>query len=145
MEGEALTGGKCGTCCGPDTAVFGPEEVVDQYVGGAAGRQAEIESGAGRTAAELVEDIRRTNEAVDEICARMPTEAWSRMTRSVTGSEAPASYVASPSTRTYTSASTSANIRRTTLPFPGRLTLRTIAPASRARSAVWSLERLSYT
>ena len=59
-------------------------EVVDQYVGGAAGRQAEIESGAGRTAAELVEDIRRTNEAVDEICARMPTEAWSRMTRSVT-------------------------------------------------------------
>ena len=69
-------------------------EVVDQYVGGAAGRQAEIESGAGRTAAELVEDIRRTNEAVDEICARMPTEAWSRMTRSVTGGEAPASYVA---------------------------------------------------
>jgi maleylpyruvate isomerase len=68
-------------------------EVLDQYVGGPAGRQQEIDAGAGRSAAELVGDIRRTNEAVDEICARMPPEAWARMTRSVTGSETPASQV----------------------------------------------------
>src|SRR5437763_14008235 len=69
-------------------------EVVDQYVGGPAGREAEIEEGAHRPAAELVDDIRRTNAAVDEICARMPVEAWGRLTRSVTGSELPASRVA---------------------------------------------------
>ena len=69
-------------------------EVVDQYVGGPAGREAEIEAGAGRGAEDLVDDIRQTNAAVDAVCARMPAEAWPRMTRSVTGSESPASYVA---------------------------------------------------
>jgi maleylpyruvate isomerase len=68
-------------------------EIVDQYVGGPAGRQTEIEAGAGRSGAELTDDIRRTNADVDEICGRMPREAWSRLTRSVTGTEAPASYV----------------------------------------------------
>jgi hypothetical protein len=43
------------------------------------------------------------------------------------------------------SASTSANIRLTTLPFPRRDSLRTMAPASRARCEVWSREALSYT
>jgi maleylpyruvate isomerase len=68
-------------------------EIVDQYVGGPAGRQAEIEAGVGRGAVELIDDVRRTNADVDEICGRMPIEAWSRLTRSVTGTEAPASYV----------------------------------------------------
>jgi maleylpyruvate isomerase len=75
-----------------DGAIRG--EVVDQYVGGPAGREAEIAAGADRPATELVDDIRRTNEAVDEICARMPAEAWSRLTRSVSGSESPAAAVA---------------------------------------------------
>ncbi|MFL6238760.1 MAG: maleylpyruvate isomerase N-terminal domain-containing protein [Actinomycetes bacterium] len=70
------------------------DEVVDQYVGGQAGRDAEIEAGAGRSAAELVDDVRQTSAAVDEICARMPPDAWARMTRSVTGNETAASHVA---------------------------------------------------
>jgi maleylpyruvate isomerase len=68
-------------------------EVVDQYEGGPAGREAEIGAGAGRSAAELVDDVRHSNAAVDEVCARMPAEAWDRLTRSVTGSEGPASHV----------------------------------------------------
>src|SRR3954447_23133421 len=68
-------------------------EVVDQYEGGPTGREAEIEAGARRSAAELVADVRETSAAVDEINARMPAEAWSRLTRSVTGSESPASHV----------------------------------------------------
>src|SRR4051794_41250456 len=43
-------------------------EVVDQYVGGPARRQAEIDAGAGRGAADLVDDIRQTNASVDETC-----------------------------------------------------------------------------
>jgi maleylpyruvate isomerase len=68
-------------------------EVVDQYVGGPAGREAEIEAGAGRSAAALVEDVRQSSAAADEICARMPADAWSRPTRSVTGAEFPAARV----------------------------------------------------
>ena len=68
-------------------------QVVDQYEGGPAGREAEIEAGAHRPAADLVDDVRRSSAAVDDINARMPAEAWRRMTRSVTGSESPASHV----------------------------------------------------
>src|SRR3954454_13249421 len=70
------------------------DEVVDQYEGGAEGREADIQAGADRSAAELVDDVRQSSVAVDEICARMPPEAWSRATRSVTGTIAPASHVA---------------------------------------------------
>jgi maleylpyruvate isomerase len=69
-------------------------EVADQYEGGAEGREADIQAGAGRSADELVDDIRQSSADVDEICARMSPEAWSRPTRSVTGTITPASYVA---------------------------------------------------
>src|SRR3954447_9846157 len=68
-------------------------EVVDQYAGGPVGREAEIDAGAHRAAAELVDDVRRTAAAVDEINARMPAEAWTRMTRSVSGTESSAAHV----------------------------------------------------
>ena len=68
-------------------------EILDQYVGGPAGREAEIEAGARRSAAELVDDVRRTCAEVDEICPRMTADAWANLTRSVTGAESPASYV----------------------------------------------------
>ena len=54
-------------------------------------------------------------------------------------------YVASPSTMTYTSASTSANIRRTTLPLPRGVTKWTVAPWARAMPDVSSVELLSKT
>src|SRR3954463_7330307 len=58
-------------------------EVVDQYPGGAAGRAADIEAGADRSAAELVADVLRTNAEVDEACAALPAEAWQRGTRNL--------------------------------------------------------------
>jgi maleylpyruvate isomerase len=44
-------------------------EVVERYVGGAAGRNAEIAAGAGRAAAELVDDVRTTADAVERTCS----------------------------------------------------------------------------
>ena len=70
------------------------DEVVDQYEGGAEGREADIQTGAGRSATELIEDIRQSSAAVDEICLRMSPEAWARPTRSVTGAVTPATHVA---------------------------------------------------
>lgn len=64
-------------------------EVVDQYPGGAAGREREIEDGAGRPAAELVADVLRSNAAVQAALATFPADAWERLTRSVGGGEVP--------------------------------------------------------
>jgi maleylpyruvate isomerase len=60
-------------------------EVVDQYAGGAAGRAAEIEAGAGRPAAELVADVRDTAAAAERACAELPDDAWDRLGRSTGG------------------------------------------------------------
>jgi maleylpyruvate isomerase len=65
-------------------------EVVDQYPGGADGRAAEIEAGAGRPAAELVEDVRATAAAVDAAFESLPDDAWGRATRAVSGVLLPA-------------------------------------------------------
>jgi maleylpyruvate isomerase len=60
-------------------------EVVDQYEGGAEGRAAELEAGAGRPAADLVADVRATAEAAERACAELPHEAWDRLGRSPGG------------------------------------------------------------
>ena len=56
-------------------------EVWDQYVGGIEGRAAEIEAGAARPAAELVDDVRTSGAALEARWARVWTEptpvAWS--------------------------------------------------------------------
>ena len=65
------------------------DHVVDQYVGGAAGRAADIEAGAGRPAAALVDDVRTTSAAVSEALATVPDEAWGRLTRGVMGRLSP--------------------------------------------------------
>lgn len=65
-------------------------EIVDQYVGGVDGRVAEIESGAGQSAAELIADIHATNAAVDELLVSAPEDLWDRPTRPVGGGEQPA-------------------------------------------------------
>lgn len=61
--------------------------VVDQYAGGAQGRAHDIEAGAARPAAELVADVLGTNHAVEVALAAFPEDGWSRLTRSVSGSE----------------------------------------------------------
>ena len=56
---------------------------LDQYEGGAAGREAEIERGAGRPMDALVDDVRRTIWRVEQRWA-LHTD-WSSMARSVGG------------------------------------------------------------
>jgi maleylpyruvate isomerase len=65
-------------------------EIVDQYVGGREGRANEIEGGAARSAAELLEDVRASNAAVDALLASAPDDIWDRPTRPVGGDEQPA-------------------------------------------------------
>jgi len=69
------------------------DEVVDQYPGGPAGRAAEIEASAGRSAAELVADVRTSGLAVEQAAASLPEAAWGRLTRDVGGGLFPASSV----------------------------------------------------
>ena len=61
------------------------DEVVDQYPGGAEERAAEIEAGAGRSAAELVTDVRESALACERVAADLPDDAWDRLARSVGG------------------------------------------------------------
>ncbi len=52
--------------------------VVEQYEGGPEGRAAQIETGAGRSAAQLYDDLVAADRAVDELFARVPERLWER-------------------------------------------------------------------
>ena len=60
-------------------------ELRDQYPGGLEQRAADIEAGAGRPAAALVEDVRRTSGAVREAVAGLPVAAWDAPSRTSRG------------------------------------------------------------
>jgi maleylpyruvate isomerase len=64
-------------------------EMVDQYPGGWEGREAEIDAGAGRTAAELITDVRVSAEKLAAGWLATPESAWSNVTRDVGGRERP--------------------------------------------------------
>src|SRR5947209_8245581 len=49
---------------------------VDQYEGGPAGRAADIEAGASRSAAEIYDDLVRADDAVQAVFEVVPEEAW---------------------------------------------------------------------
>lgn len=65
-------------------------EIVDQYAGGAEGRERDIEEGSGRPADELVADVRSTAAAVETAIGEFPDDAWDNLTRGVSGNLAPA-------------------------------------------------------
>jgi len=65
-------------------------QIVDQYPGGAAGREADIEAGASRPARALIDDVAQSSAAVDEICATFPSDAWENGTRPLSGEVQPA-------------------------------------------------------
>ena len=52
-------------------------EVWEQYVGGVDGRAAEIDAGAGRSAVELVADVRAANAALEAMWAGADQRTWS--------------------------------------------------------------------
>lgn len=65
-------------------------EVVDQYPGGYEGRAEAIEAGAGRPAAELLDDVRTSARALEETAATVNDAVWDRPVRAVSGAESPA-------------------------------------------------------
>lgn len=69
-------------------------EVLSQYEGGFEGRAAEIEAGAGRSAAELIADVAASSARCDAACAAVAAEVWDRPTVGVGGDESPASFMA---------------------------------------------------
>jgi maleylpyruvate isomerase len=64
-------------------------EVVEQYAGGYAGRAAEVEFGARRSARELVDDVRTSSDALRTVWRDLPDAAWTRLTLDVGGRERP--------------------------------------------------------
>jgi maleylpyruvate isomerase len=64
-------------------------QVIDQYQGGPAGRSAEIEAGAGRSAGALVDDVRQSAQQMDDAWRRAPEAAWGNLTRDVNGTVRP--------------------------------------------------------
>jgi maleylpyruvate isomerase len=60
-------------------------EIVDQYPGGFAGRSAEIEMGASRSARDLVTDVALSGSRVIDACATLDDEAWDALSRDVSG------------------------------------------------------------
>jgi maleylpyruvate isomerase len=60
-------------------------EVADQYAGGAAGREAEIERDAGAPAAALVADLRTATEALERCWEATTARGWAGEGRTVVG------------------------------------------------------------
>lgn len=66
-------------------------EVVEQYAGGWEGRSREIETGSGRSAAELVDDVRDSARRLQATWERLPASAWPQPTVDVGGRRRPLS------------------------------------------------------
>lgn len=62
-------------------------EAVEQYVGGAAGRAAEIEAGAARGARQIVDDAPQWAARLDRLFTDIPDDCWDRSVRTVSGGE----------------------------------------------------------
>jgi len=60
---------------------------VEQYPGGRAGREADIEAGASRPADQIRDDVLQTAATLDAIWRQTPEAAWSAVSRDVSGQE----------------------------------------------------------
>jgi maleylpyruvate isomerase len=65
-------------------------EVVEQYIGGAVGRAAEIEAGATRSLAALIADVASSARRLQAAALAMRDDAWDRPTLAVGGEIQPA-------------------------------------------------------
>lgn len=64
---------------------------VVQYDGGEEGRASEIELGADRPAAQLLEDVHASSARLEDAFARAAPEVWARSGKSLSGEDAPLS------------------------------------------------------
>jgi maleylpyruvate isomerase len=71
------------------TAAAVAGEAADQYPGGAAQRSGEIEDGAGRSAAEILADVRDSSTRMLGAWEDVPPGAWGGVTRDFSGTERP--------------------------------------------------------
>jgi len=60
-------------------------EMVDQYAGGITARAAEIDHGAARPAAAIVDDVRHSALAVEDAWRDVPEQAWTSRSRDANG------------------------------------------------------------
>jgi len=60
-------------------------ELRDQYPGGLEQRSRDIDNGAGRSAAELVADVRQSADALEQIMVELPLAAWDAPSRTSRG------------------------------------------------------------
>lgn len=61
--------------------------MIDQYPGGFSGRAAEIDAGADRPAREVIDDVKSSGRALQQMWLEIPDEAWGNVTRDVSGRE----------------------------------------------------------
>lgn len=66
-------------------------ELIEQYVGGAAGRANEIGAGAKRTAREIESDVIECSDRLDKLFRALPAQVWDRPVLTVAGDKHPAS------------------------------------------------------
>jgi len=66
-------------------------EIVEQYVGGAEGRVAEIDAGATRAAGAIVDSVTSSAERLDALFETIPDDRWATPVRTVGGVEHPLS------------------------------------------------------
>lgn len=78
-------------CARIDAAVRGG--IVEQYIGGDAGRDAAIEAGATRSARVIDGDVSEWSNALDDRFGSLPATVWDRPVRTVSGSEHPVSHL----------------------------------------------------
>ncbi|HEY5164647.1 MAG TPA: maleylpyruvate isomerase N-terminal domain-containing protein [Acidimicrobiia bacterium] len=64
-------------------------DVIDQYPGGFEGRAAQIEGGAARTRAEILDDVGSSADGMQTAWRRVPDSAWDVISRDVSGKERP--------------------------------------------------------
>jgi len=70
------------------------DQLLDQYVGGQAGRAADIDAGSRKSVDDLVHDVREADRAVDELFATLPAVIWDRPVSTGDGRQAPAAHLA---------------------------------------------------
>ena len=61
------------------------DEVLDQYPGGDGQRSADIEAGASRPVAELLADVRVSQEGLVRAWSRVPDDQWDKLTKARAG------------------------------------------------------------
>jgi maleylpyruvate isomerase len=59
--------------------------MIDQYEGGLAGREADIQAGSVRSARQLVEDVQSSAERLEQVWRGLPRSAWSARSRDANG------------------------------------------------------------